>query len=192
MKHYNDQELIEGVKTHNSKVLRYIYQEYFPYVKNFVLQHGGSADQAQDIFQEGMIIIFRKACDGKFTLTCKFSTYLVAVCRRLWIQEKKKTKLRKEKTKELLAVEEPTTEYESALQQDIMEIFERNLQQVSSDCQKIMRMFLNDCKAEEIRKEMGYRTVHHAVDRKYRCKKSLIMKILKDPAFIKMKNEILD
>jgi hypothetical protein len=50
-------------------------------------------------------------------------------------------------------------------------------------------MFFNDCSVEEIRSALNYKNLHHAADRKYRCKKSLIKRILNDPLFKRLKNE---
>jgi RNA polymerase sigma factor (sigma-70 family) len=166
-------------------VLLFVYKEYYPLIENYVHQHGGNTDQAKDLFQEGMIIIYKKVSAGNLKLFCKFSTFLYAVCKRIWIQERKKAMLRIYKMKESSLVAEPSTTYGEETIDEVKLLFDKHFEQLSPDCQKILRLHFNDCTNEEIRLAMGYNTVHHVVDRKYRCKKSLIDRIKNDPTFRK-------
>jgi hypothetical protein len=50
-------------------------------------------------------------------------------------------------------------------------------------------MFFNNHSVDEIRKAMNYKDLHHAADRKYRCKKSLIRRITNDPLFKRLIDE---
>ncbi len=186
MKHYSDDEIIHGIATDNNKVLLYVYHEYYPFIEHFVYQHGGNNDQAKDLFQEGMIILYKKIRDGKLELFCKFSTYLYAVCKRIWIQERKKAMLRINKLNDTHIAAEPDVAYGEETVDAAKELFNKHFKQLSPDCQKILRLYFNDCTIEEIRNAMGYNTAHHVVDRKYRCKKSLIDRVINDPLFKKI------
>ncbi len=182
----SDKEIIKGIISHDHTVLNYVYKELLPYVDAYVVHHGGNSENARDIFQEGMIIIYRKIESGKFTLQCKFSTYLYAVCKRLWIQERKKYLQRLEKLKEINVVAESSAVYET--EPDAMqELFQKHFNKLSPECQQMLRMYFNGVPLEEIRKLLGMKTVHHASDKKYRCKKNLIERIKSDPFFKKMK-----
>lgn len=185
MKQYSDHDILDGIANDKSKVLMFVYREYYPLIEKFVFQHGGTSDQAQDLFQDGMIVICKKVFAGKLELYCKFSTYLYAVCKRLWIQERKKIMLRMNKISEAGIAAEPTMHYGEDTIDEAKLLFDKHFSQISPDCQKILRLHFNDCSVEEIRTAMNYSTAHHAVDRKYRCKKSLIEKIKNDPSFRK-------
>lgn len=185
MKQYSDNEIIEGIATDKSKVLMYVYRKYSPYIDNYVLQHSGTIDQAKDLFQEGMIVIYKKVLAEDLELTCKFSTYLYAVCKRIWMQDRRKAKLRFDKMKEVGIAAEPTTPYGHEHSDEARELFDKHFRQLSPDCQKILLLHFNDCNIEEIRKALGYDTAHHVMDRKYRCKRSLIDRIKNDPTFRK-------
>lgn len=185
MKHYSDNEITEGIAADKSKVLLFVYHEYFPYIENYVVQHSGTKDQAKDLFQEGMIVIYKKIITGELELYCKFSTYLYAVCKRIWIQDRRKAMLRINKMKDSGIAAEPITPYGHEYTDEAKELFYKHFKQLSPDCQKILRLHFNDCTIEEIRDALGYQTAHHVMDRKYRCKKSLIDRIKKDPKYRK-------
>ena len=84
-------------------------------------------------------------------------------------------------------VNEAEVTYGEDLSEEIRLIFDRNFNQLGSDCKKILSLYFNGASLEEIRKAIGYKTAHHVADKKYRCKNSLILKIKEDPLFRKMK-----
>jgi RNA polymerase sigma factor (sigma-70 family) len=184
-----DKKIIRGILEHKSLVIQTIYNECFPMVERMVINSGGDHDQAKDIFQEGWIIIYRKLSEGEFELTCKFSTYLYAVCKKVWMQERRKKNYRmKQQISDLEVAEEPEAEpYES--NNRVKNLFLRHFRQLSKDCQKILILHCNDITIDEIQKIMNYQNSHYTMDRKYRCKKSLIQRILNDPNYKSVKYE---
>ncbi|MFZ5941190.1 MAG: RNA polymerase sigma factor [Bacteroidota bacterium] len=189
MRQYSDRELLHGIYSHNTRVLNTIYREYLPYIDHYVRQHGGTSEEAKDVFQEGMIIIYFKINSGGLNLKCKFSTYLYAVCKNIWIQASKKRKRQAEMAREkYMVVEEPSTEIDPASEIELKNLFERQFIRLSQDCQLILRMFFSGSSLQEIRDALGYKTIQHTVDRKYRCNKSLVNKIMQDPVFNELKD----
>ncbi|HET6996503.1 MAG TPA: sigma factor, partial [Chitinophagaceae bacterium] len=60
--------------------------------RKIVVSNGGNAQDAEDIFQEALIIVCRKVKDPGFQLTAQLSTYLYSVSRFLWKDELRKRK----------------------------------------------------------------------------------------------------
>jgi RNA polymerase sigma factor (sigma-70 family) len=190
MKFPDEKAMISGIRSHDSEILTHIYLTYFPMIEGFVIHHKGTRDQAKDVFQEAMIVVYNRIRSGDLELHCKFGTYLYAVCKKIWIQERKKYLLHQDKLKQQpMAVHEPGPEEDPLLRHHLTRIFRNHFSQLSPDCQKILSMYFNDYSLEDIRKELNYNTLHHTADRKYRCKKSLIKRILNDPLFKRLKNE---
>jgi RNA polymerase sigma factor (sigma-70 family) len=155
------------------------------------LHKKGSIQQAEDIFQDGLMIAYRKLLTKELNLSCKFSTFLYSICKRLWIQERRKWFIQQEKLKERPLMVQDSGHREHAIdQKTLRDLIYKHLDSMSPECQKVIRMSLNDCSSEEIRKALDFKTVDHAIDRKYRCKKGLINRILSDPLFKRLKDEI--
>lgn len=190
MKIPDETSLLSGIRTHDSKILEHIYLTYFPIIEGFVIHHKGTREQAKDVFQEAMIIVYNRVRAGELELSCKFGTYLYAICKKIWIQERKKHLLHQDKLKQHpLTVNDPGPDEDPLLELHLDQIFRTHFRELSPDCQKILTMYFNDFSLEEIRKVMNYSNLHHTADRKYRCKKSLIKRILNDPLFKRLKNE---
>lgn len=81
---HSDQYLIKGLADNDSVVINEIYKKYSGKMYNWIKQHNGDHEQAQDIFQEAIIAIYRKAVDQSFELTCPFDAFLFAVIRNKW------------------------------------------------------------------------------------------------------------
>lgn len=191
MKKYDEEELVKGIRNHQTDILEYIYQHYFPLTEGYIIHHHGTREQAKDVFQEAMIILYKRIRSGDLELTCKFGTYLYAICKNIWIQERKKYLLHSEKLRQHpLMVHDPGAERDPLLENHLSELFHRHFNDLSEDCRKILRMYFNNFTIEEIRAKMNYKNIHHAADRKYRCKKSLIKRIVNDPLFKRLKDEI--
>ncbi|MCP4312554.1 MAG: sigma-70 family RNA polymerase sigma factor [Bacteroidetes bacterium] len=188
---YSETGLINGIRNHDSAILEYVYDAYFPMIEGFVIHNSGSRDEAQDVFQEAMLIAYKKIREGELELTCRFGTYLYAICKKVWIQDRRKYLLHAEKLRQQpLMVNDPGLEEDPLLQQHLKEIFDKHFRELSKDCQKILSMFFTNHTVDEIRDEMNYKDLHHAADRKYRCKKSLIKRMMSDPLFKTLKDEV--
>jgi RNA polymerase sigma factor (sigma-70 family) len=172
MKLPTDKALIQGIRNHDSPVLQHVYDTYYPIIEGYIVHNQGSRDQARDIFQEAMIVVYNKVKLGQLELTCKFGTYLFAICKKMWIQERKKYLLRNEKLRQqAMVVEDPGPADDPLLQNHLNHLFNKHFGDLSEDCQKILSMYFNNFSVEDIRTAMNYKNLHHTADRKYRCKK---------------------
>ena len=73
-----DQEkvLLEGLAANDSNAIETIYRENYTAIQAFIVKNNGYPDDAKDIFQEAMIVLFEKAKSSSFVLTCQIKTYL--------------------------------------------------------------------------------------------------------------------
>lgn len=107
------------------------------------------------------------------------------------MQERKKYLLRAEKLRQqAFVVHDPGPADDPLLQNHLSELFNKHFKDLSKDCQKILSMYFNNFSVEDIRTAMNYKDLHHTADRKYRCKKSLINRIVNDPLFKRLKDEL--
>jgi len=79
--------LQQALRTDRERTLTQLYRQTFPVVRRHVRRHSGSAQDAQDVFHDALIVFYEKAVHGNLVLTAAPSTYLVSVCRNLWHRE---------------------------------------------------------------------------------------------------------
>lgn len=82
----NEQALLQGLARNETKAVETIYRENYNTIQALIINNNGSADDAKDIFQEAMIVLYEKVRSGTFELNCQIKTYVYSVSRRLWLK----------------------------------------------------------------------------------------------------------
>lgn len=184
MIHYSDEAIIEGLRLRSDYIIKYIYQELFPMILFLVTKNTGSEEDAEDIFQDSLIIVFKKIKANDFDLSCSFRTYIYSVSRNLWLQKLSK---RKQFSREFSDVETYITMTDYALmeknQDDVekFKLYQQHFITLGEDCQKVLMLFMKKVSLREIAAEMGFKTEKYAKTRKYLCKEELKKRIINDP-----------
>ena len=80
-------DLREALLADRTRALTQLYQRTFPAVRRHVLRQGGTDQDAQDVFHDALVVFYEKAVGETLALTAAPGTYLVAVCRNLWLRE---------------------------------------------------------------------------------------------------------
>lgn len=155
-----------------------------------VIKNNGNEEDARDIFQETLIILYRKIRENNLKLVCSLGTFIYSISRLLWLKELETRKKRKEDFIEL--------DTYSTLDGNIIELAQKNerlrlyrehFEKLSEDCKKILSMFLNKVPIPEITGIMGFSSDQHTKNRRYRCKKFLITRIRNSIQYQELKNE---
>src|SRR5512138_2824692 len=83
---YSEAVLIKGLKQKNEACIRYLYKEYFPMVLFMVEKNNGVYEDAEDVFQDGLVVLYKKLKQDKIRLSCTVKTFLYSVCRNIWLR----------------------------------------------------------------------------------------------------------
>ena len=54
----NEKALLQGLARSDKKAVETIYRENFNMIQSLIINNNGSADDAKDIFQEAMIVLY--------------------------------------------------------------------------------------------------------------------------------------
>lgn len=87
----NKQEAwFKQLRTGDKAIFQELYT-YFDYCTKPIRRFDSNKENAQDIFQEAIIVLYQKAvADVNFKLNCQVKTYLYEIVRRLWLAHQKK------------------------------------------------------------------------------------------------------
>ena len=87
-----DNEIIEHLKNNKySKAINGLYS-VLPLIKQYIRTNNGSGEDAQDIFQDALLVLYKKIHVGEFILSVPLKTYLYAVAKNCWMQELRRRK----------------------------------------------------------------------------------------------------
>jgi RNA polymerase sigma factor (sigma-70 family) len=163
-------EIINDLKGENNSAFGQLYKEYFGMVNRFVANNNGRPDDAEDIFQDTMIVLLEKLRQDDFQLTASIKTYIMAISKNLWLKRLRTAYRETEFTdihdnkfyEEINLAIENEKSYTDKLQSYIHKI--------SKHCQGLIHdIFFKEKAIEQIQKEHGYSTRHNAQNQKHKC-----------------------
>ena len=172
---FTDSALLEGLANGDNDSIEAFYRLYHPVLMKWMLNRGGLEADAEDVFQEALLVIYEKAKSEEFCLTCKLSTYLFAVSKRLWYK-----KLQQNNSVCLSEDSDETAAYQSdTIAVDLQEYWkkeqkleqlDRALSQLGEPCKSLLKAFYEEQKNMlEIARIYKYTNAENAKNQKYKC-----------------------
>ncbi len=173
-------ELLKAIAAGDRHTTEQLYRQAYPVVAHWVCTHGGGEDDAADIFQEAMVVLFGKSQEAAFRLTCAPATYLYSVARNLWLR-------RLQQQSRFSAFDEGTendpepdaSSSDRAYEADVDGHLERERQfdrleaalgQLGEPCASLLRAFYQEGKSmQDISAASGYSNADTAKTQKYKC-----------------------
>lgn len=144
---------------------------YFPVVKKFILKNSGTRQEAEDIFQEGLVIFCRKLENSGFVLSSSINTYVYSVCKLLWLDElKKKNRQLKADFSELRDEQESTLIYDDIEDDKPLKQAQAAVMKLGQKCRELLELFyFKKASMKDIAKHLGFSSEKGAKNQKYRC-----------------------
>jgi RNA polymerase sigma factor (sigma-70 family) len=166
-----EQQLLEGLALNDRKAIETIYKQHYNMVQALVLNNSGYPDDARDIFQEAMIVLYEKARSGSFELNCQLKTYLYSVCRRLWLKrlgQLQRSVSEVENLHDTVPVEDELERHER-LNRDF-QVMEQSMNSLGEPCRSLLKAYYLEMKSMvEIAVDFGYTNADNAKNQKYKC-----------------------
>ena len=190
IKIHPDQKYIEGLAVNNSAIIQEIYKKFVPKVVFYIKNNSGDQDQAQDIVQEIMILLFNQAKANTLQLTCPFEAYFFLLCKRKWLNELKKTS-----NKEVTITEDVGSINESGLElveqteqfNEKQQLFDAMFLKLGDKCQELLKLSFSIKSMEEVAEKLNV-TYGYVRKKKSLCIGQLTQWIQENNNFKSLKN----
>ncbi|MBL0153303.1 MAG: sigma-70 family RNA polymerase sigma factor [Chitinophagaceae bacterium] len=167
----NEKALLEGFARNDRKSVELIYKANYNMIQALIINNNGSADDARDVFQEAMIVLYEKLVSGSFELNCQIKTYLYSVCRRLWLkrlQQLSRFASPVDGMEQLVPVEEDLEDHERRNME--FEMMNKAIGSLGEPCKSLLEAYyLQHRNMQEIAVEFGYTNADNAKNQKYKC-----------------------
>lgn len=146
--------------------LKQLYKKW-PEVKRFLRSLGCNVTDAEDLFQEALVIYCRKKETSDFILTVEPFVYVRNTCKLLWYNQS-----RKNKSSKFIELENEVQQLDDDWFQKEMKIrtIETAIQQLGKQCRELLELFYGlGWNMVDIAKKIGLRNDKVAKAQKYRC-----------------------
>jgi RNA polymerase sigma factor (sigma-70 family) len=163
--------ILKGLAANDKQAIETIYRGNYAMIQSFILNNSGSQDDARDIFQEAMIVLFEKARSDSFELSSQLKTYIYSVCRRLWLKRLNQMQRYSgslENVEETVQVEEDLETHEK--RNTDFNLMETAMGKIGEPCKSLLDAYYIQKKhMQEIAADFGYTNADNAKTQKYKC-----------------------
>jgi RNA polymerase sigma factor (sigma-70 family) len=179
---YSNEDIFNGIRNKDNAVLHYVYKTFYPIIREFIIRNYGKAEDAKDVFQEALVVIFRKTQVEGITLHSSFTNYLYTISRFIWLKMLKHRKLYVERLIELIRPLEMESEEVRNIETSMeRKVYQYYFEKLGKDCKEILTLFYNEMSFRDIAMKLGLASEENARKRKHDCKERLIKMIKSDP-----------
>lgn len=165
-----DLVLIDSLKCDNNEAFAALYEGYFPFVKDYVARNSGNLEDAEDVFQDTMVILLQKVNQKGFALTSSLKTYFIAIAKNQWLKRLRDNRLLPVESVEKYQPGTAAFPVETRPEKTKEEKMNVWLSKITENCQRILKaIFFYREPIEIIAKRMGWKNKHTAANQKYKC-----------------------
>jgi RNA polymerase sigma factor (sigma-70 family) len=169
--HLSDGQLLAGLANGSDAVLEELYRRHFPMVLHLILNNSGTEDDAKDIYQETLIVLYEKVTSGSLELHCQLKTYLYSVSRRLWLKQlaiRNRNGISLTDTEDVASVDDDLINHEARDRQ--FDLMADSLDRLGEPCRTLLEDFyIRHLSMQDITEKFGYTNADNAKTQKYKC-----------------------
>jgi RNA polymerase sigma factor (sigma-70 family) len=148
----------------------------------FVQRMGGTREDAEDIFQDGIRVLISQVRAGKDHIQGELAAYLMGICRHLWYKKRarqqKAQNLRTQSREEEIVLSDP--EY-LLVQEDQKQKLETLLERLPKGCRQVLIAWQMGYSMREIAAQTGYKSEGVVRKKKHQCMQKLLKILEKEP-----------
>lgn len=168
-----DKALILLLSKGDRQAFALLYKKYYKMVEYFILKNSGNKADAQDVFQDALVVFYEKTLSSSFQLTSTIKTFLYAIARNIWLKKirDQKLQLATKDFEQVIALEENNT---VEVQEAKFIQIENALTQLGVKCREIIvKFYFYKKKMTEIAEELAYTNADNVKNQKYKCMQQL-------------------
>jgi RNA polymerase sigma factor (sigma-70 family) len=170
-----DAGILDRIRRGDRDALVAVYRQCDGAVRRHVIANNGSQDDADDVLQEALVILWERARDGRLELTARLSTFVVGVAHNLWLRRLAHARRESPAREAVDGAPDPgESPLDTMVRSERAGAVHRALRTLGDPCRTLLLLFYwEQASMEEIAVRLGFANAGTAKARKYQCKKSL-------------------
>ncbi len=178
---FSDQLLLQQLREEENASFSLLYRFYFPMIQAHVTQNGGQPADAEDIFQETIIVLLAKVRNPGFELTSSLKTYLYAIAKNQWLKKLRAKKLVNADFIDEALLTDGNLEDDHSMLEDNQQKLGNWMTKITQHCRKVLHaIFYIKVPVDKLMRSMGWKNKHTAANQQYKCIQQLKKEQAKD------------
>lgn len=170
-----DARILDMLRRGDEEALVMLYRSNRKPVTSFVLRNNGTQDDAEDMLQEALVVLWERVRSGRFEYAAKLDTFVFATVKNIWMRRLNR---KRREVADPVTADEASDDTASALDEMIAgeesRIVREALDRLGEPCRKLLLLFYwEELPMLEIAAQLGFANAETAKSKKYQCKKAL-------------------
>ncbi|MXV15336.1 RNA polymerase sigma factor [Hufsiella ginkgonis] len=146
-------------------LFRMLYKSVFPSAAAWIARRGGTFDEAEDVFQDALLVYYEKAMAGKSTAGRDEKAYLFGIVKHLWVR-----KFRQRITNVTFEEVDADLPDEVISREPAAEVLLQHLSSAGKKCMELLKAFYYDkLPARQLSEMFGFSGTRSVTVQKYKC-----------------------
>jgi RNA polymerase sigma factor (sigma-70 family) len=170
-----DSKVLDALRNGDEDALAGLFFRNRSAITALVVQNRGDEDDAEDVLQEALVVLWERVRDGSFEYRAKLSTFLYAIAKNIWFR-----RLARQRREVEMPDEYDAPDCETLLPSEEMEENERvlavqqSMERIGYPCRELLLLFYwEENSMDEIAQKLGFANADTVKSKKYQCKKAL-------------------
>ena len=170
-----DARILDLIRRGDEGALVTLYRSCRRQVVSLVVANSGTLEDADDILQEAVVVLWERVLAGRFELTARLETFVYATAKNLWLRRLARARRELAMPDHGSAIEDPELPpLERLIDDEGTRIIAETLDLLGEPCRTLLLLFYwEERPMEEIASRLGFANAATAKSKKYQCKKAL-------------------
>jgi RNA polymerase sigma factor (sigma-70 family) len=171
----NDARVLDLIRRGDEEGLVLLYRANRRMVNAFIQRNSGSVQDAEDMLQEAVVILWERVRRGEYEYRSKLSTFVFATVKNLWLRRlaQSRREIPTEIDPERAESLDPSP-LEEAIESEQARCVRDALERLGEPCKSLLLLFYwEELPMDEIAVRLGLANADTAKSKKYQCKKAL-------------------
>ena len=170
-----DARVLDLLRRGDEEALVTLYRSCRRQVVSMVLGNSGTPDDADDVLQEAIVVLWERVRAGRFEYAARLETFVYATAKNLWLRRLARARRERPPREDEEPMQDPDlSALERMIDDESTRIIGQALESLGEPCRTLLLLFYwDELPMEEIAARLGFANAATAKSKKYQCKKAL-------------------
>jgi RNA polymerase sigma factor (sigma-70 family) len=170
----SDTHILELIQRGDEEALVILHHAHRRAITSYILKNSGTDDDAQDVLQESLVILWERVRSGRFQQTAQLGTFLFGIAKNLWRRSLARSRRESPLDPESEVGDDALSALESIVGQEEKAMVAAAMEEIGETCRQLLLLYYwEELSMEQIAVRMGFANATTAKSKKYQCKKAL-------------------
>jgi len=170
-----DAKILDALRNGDESPLEQLFHQNRRPVASLVIKNHGTQDDAEDVLQEALVVLWERIRSGTFVHQAKLSTFIYATARNIWLRRLSRQRREFPATDDIVdTISDDSNPLDELEENEQIVAVRRAMEQLGNPCRDLLLLYYwEERSMEEIAVKLGFANADTAKSKKYQCKKSL-------------------